>query len=69
MIIIEDKYFVLYENLIGNQINKLLESFDFSEKSTDFGYKTQASAVYSSNIEGNSIDFNSFMNYKLSLEK
>lgn len=69
MRIIEDKFFNQYDNLIGNQIDKLLESFDFSVKSTDFGYKTQASAVYSSNIEGNSIDLNSFMNYKLSLEK
>ena len=33
------------------------------------GYSTQASAVYSSNIEGNSVDLNSFMNYKLSPEK
>jgi len=69
MRIIEDKYFNQYNDLIGNQIEKLIESFDFAEKSTDLGYKTQASAVYSSNIEGNSIDLNSYMNYKLSQEK
>jgi Fic family protein len=69
MRIIDDKYLDQYNILIGNQIEKLIESFDFTEKGTDLGYKTQASAVYSSNIEGNSIDLNSFMNYKLSQEK
>jgi Fic family protein len=69
MKIIEDKYFNQYNNLIGNQIDKLIESFDFTEKGTDLGYKTEVSAVYSSNIEGNSIDLNSYMNYKLIHEK
>ena len=69
MRILDDKYFNQYKDLIGNQIEKLIESFDFTERSTDLGYKTQASAVYSSNIEGNSIDLNSYMNYKLSQEK
>lgn len=69
MRITEDKYFNQYDDLIGNQIDKLIETFDFTEKSTDLGYKTQASAVYSSNIEGNSIDLNSYMNFKLSQEK
>ena len=69
MRILDDKYFNQYRDLVGNQIEKLIESFDFTEKSTDLGYKTQASAVYSSNIEGNSIDLNSYMNYKLSQEK
>jgi Fic family protein len=69
MKIIDDKYLDQYNILIGNQIEKLIESFDFTEKGADLGYKTQASAVYSSNIEGNSIDLNSFMNYKLSQEK
>jgi Fic family protein len=69
MRIIDEKYFERYNDLIGNQIESLCESFDFVEKSIDVGYQTQASAVYSSNIEGNSIDLNSFMNSKLSLEK
>jgi Fic family protein len=69
MRILDDKYFNQYTDLVGNQIEKLIESFDVAEKSTDLGYKTQASAVYSSNIEGNSIDLNSYMNYKLSQEK
>jgi Fic family protein len=69
MRILDEKYFNQYNDLIGNQIEKLIDSFDFTEKTTDLGYKTQASAVYSSNIEGNSIDLNSFMNYKLSQDK
>lgn len=69
MEIIDDKYLNQYLDLIGNQIDRLVELFDFAEKGTDLGYKTQASAVYSSNIEGNSIDLNSYMNYKLSHEK
>ena len=69
MRIIDNKYFNQYNDFVGNQIEKLIESFDFIEKNTDLGYKTQASAVYSSNIEGNSIDLNSYMNYKLSQEK
>lgn len=69
MRIIDEKYFDRYNDLIGNQIESLCESFNCTEKVTDVGYKIQASAVYSSNIEGNSIDLNSFMNYKLSQEQ
>lgn len=69
MRIIDEKYFDSYNELIGQQIELLCESFDFAEKATNVVYKTQASAVYSSNIEGNSIDLNSFMNLKLSQEK
>jgi Fic family protein len=69
MRIIDEKYFDRYNDLIGNQIESLCQSFDFTERDTDVRYLTQASAVYSSNIEGNSIDLNSFMNSKLSQEK
>jgi hypothetical protein len=57
MRLLDDKYFNQYSDLVGNKIEKLIESFDFTESNTDLGYKTQASAVYSSNIEGN-IPFN-----------
>ncbi|MEI6090680.1 MAG: Fic family protein [bacterium] len=65
----DDKYYKQYQDLIGVNIDNLIKSFDFNEAETDLGYKTQASAVFSSNIEGNTIDLNSFMNYKLSQEK
>lgn len=63
------KYFQEYSKIIGNRIPKLIENYDFSENRGGFNYLTKASAVYSSNIEGNSIDLNSFMNYELSKEK
>ena len=59
-------YFDHFQKEIGKNIKDYIQNFDFGGKNIDLGYQTQASAVYSSNIEGNSIDLNSFMNYKLS---
>ncbi len=67
--IYERKYLPEYLKIIGNEASQLIENFDFSEDNGGFEYLTKASAVYSSNIEGNSIDLNSFMNYELSKEK
>ena len=69
MEITDKKYFPEYNLLIGQRIKVAIEGFDFSDQNIDPGYSTQASAVYSSNIEGNTIDLNSFMNYQLSMEK
>lgn len=69
MKITEKKYFAEYSETIGKQIPDLIRNFDFPENKNKFEYLTKASAVYSSNIEGNSIDLNSFMNYELSKEK
>ncbi|MCD6092189.1 MAG: Fic family protein [Bacteroidales bacterium] len=69
MNITDKKYFIQYSKQIGNKISDLIKKFDFTENKGDFEYLTKASAVYSSNIEGNSIDLNSFMNYELSKEK
>ncbi len=69
MTITEKKYFDEYLNRIGNQIPGLIGAFDFSENNGTFDYLTKASAVYSSNIEGNTIDLNSFMNYKMNKSK
>ena len=69
MKITNKKYFKQYYDLIGYQIQSIIDNYDFSDKQVDMGYSTQASAVFSSNIEGNSIDLNSFMNYRLSQEK
>jgi len=63
------KYLDEYLIQIGNEIPDLINKFDFSENMGGFDYLTKSSAVYSSNIEGNSIDLNSFMNYELSKEK
>jgi Fic family protein len=69
MRITERKYFDVYNESIGNEIPDLIKGLDFSENSGGFEYLTKASAVYSSNIEGNSIDLNSYMNYEMNKDK
>ncbi len=69
MRITERKYLEPYKKSIGNGIPKLIKDFDFSENRGGFEYLTKSSAVYSSNIEGNSIDLNSFMNYEMNKDK
>jgi len=69
MDIVDKKYLIQYSKVIGNQVSDLIKNFDFSDKKGGFDYLTKASAVYSSNIEGNSVDLNSFMNYELSKVK
>lgn len=69
MRITDRKYLKEYSDIIGNQIPGLIARFDFSGDKSTFDYLTKASAVYSSNIEGNSVDLNSYMNYELSKEK
>lgn len=69
MRITERKYFDIYNRTIGTVIPRLISVFDFSESRGEFSYLTKASAVYSSNIEGNSIDLNSFMNYEMNKDQ
>ncbi|GAB5464738.1 MAG: hypothetical protein Kapaf2KO_01740 [Candidatus Kapaibacteriales bacterium] len=69
MTITERKYFDFYKEEIGNQIPSLIANHDFSESNGGFDYLTKAAAVYSSNIEGNSIDLNSYMNYELNKDR
>ena len=63
------KYLKEYSEQIGHRIPDLVKRFDFSDERNTFDYLTKSSAVYSSNIEGNSVDLNSYMNYKLNKEK
>ncbi|MCK5774833.1 MAG: Fic family protein [Bacteroidales bacterium] len=65
MKITERKYLDAYLKVLGNNISNLIQNFDFSESKGAFDYLTKSSAIYSSNIEGNSIDLNSYMNYEL----
>lgn len=69
MRIYERKYLDTYIQTIGHEIPSLIKNFDFSEDKGGFEYLTKSSAVYSSNIEGNSIDLNSYMNYELNKDK
>ncbi|NJN78588.1 MAG: Fic family protein [Saprospiraceae bacterium] len=66
MRIITKTYFNDYQNQLGFDLESVFNSMDFDNKKVDLGYRIQASAVFSSNIEGNSIDLNSYMNIKLS---
>ena len=67
--ITETKYFEEYSKLIGHKIDELIQSHDFSENKIEFGYSIKSSAVYSSNIEGNTVDLNTYMNHKLAKRK
>ncbi len=69
MRVVEGKYLAEYNKSIGNEIPGLIKGFDFTEKLGKFEYLTKSSAVYSSNIEGNSIDLNSYMNYEMNRAK
>lgn len=69
MEVTERKYFDPYVALIGNRIPELVSDFDFTARRGDLDFLTTASAVYSSNIEGNSIDLNSYMNYAMNGDK
>lgn len=62
MRITERKYFDTYIQTIGHKIPGFIQNFDFSENKRGFDYLTKSAAIYSSNIEGNSIDLNSYMN-------
>lgn len=69
MKVTERKYLEAYTKSIGHEIPTLIENYDFSENRGGFEYMTKSSAVYSSNIEGNSIDLNSYMNYEMNKDK
>lgn len=59
-----DKYFQELSKNISDFDNRITEFKKRSNK-FDFDYMAGSSAVFSSNIEGNSVDLNSFMNHKL----
>ncbi len=69
MRLVERKYLEIYKKSIGNEIPALIQNFDFSDNRGGFAYLTKSSAVYSSNIEGNSVGLNSFMNYAMNKDK
>lgn len=64
MKLLSDKYLLKYKKIVWD----IFERYNlFLEKSEDlnFNYLTQTSSVFSSNIEWNTIDINSFMNFKI----
>ncbi len=63
------KYLDNYIHSIGQEIPSRISNHDFLKDKGDFEYLTKSSAVFSSNIEGNSIDLNSYMNYEMNKDK
>lgn len=62
--ILIEKYFREYQKKIGDDLRKKYNAMKKDLKFFDFEYLVEASSVYSSNIEGNPMDLNSFMNTK-----
>ncbi len=61
MRILTDKYLEIYQkNLLD--FAEDIEKFRLSSKTLDFSYMTESSSIFSANIEGNSLDLNSFHN-------
>lgn len=69
MKISDKRYYPVYQKEVEAKLSKDYAAYDFSEASSSFEYQTTVSAVFSSNIEGNSIDLNSFINLQFAKEK
>ncbi len=69
MDILQKKYFNQYQEKISVDLAVCFGSLKKDSLKIDLKYLTEASAVYSSNIEGNSMDLNSFMNAKTIKQK
>ncbi len=54
-----------YERGVNPNIEQIVSAFAAQSGEFDVGYRMQVSAVFSSNIEGNTLDVNSYMNAKL----
>ncbi len=61
---IDSSYYESYKIEVGALIPEWVSKFDFSESHIDFSHRIIASAVFSSNIEGNSVDLNSYLNWR-----
>ena len=57
-----------YERSVNPNIEQIVSAFAAQQREFDVGYRMQVSAVFSSNIEGNTLDVNSYMNAKLRKE-
>ncbi len=68
MKILTDKYLDGYKRRVG-KLDSALKKLKANTKDVSFEFMIESSAVFSSNIEGNPIDLNSWMNGKLQKEK
>jgi Fic family protein len=65
MVYLDNKYFAAFREAIGTQLSDGVVAFDFSDIKIDFSHRIIASAVFSSNIEGNTVNLNTFLNWKI----
>lgn len=63
------KYYDEYSKSLGIDLESVINELKSNSSEFDLGYRIQASAVFSSNIEGNSINLNSYMNSLMSKRK
>ncbi len=63
-----DIYLKQYREYIAH-LNENIELFKHTSQDQDFKYLTESSSVFSANIEGNSLDLNSFMNFRASVNR
>ncbi len=68
MRISDQKYLEAYAKGINLDIDDLLNELKHRQKDIEFNFRIKTSAVYSSNIEGNSIDLNSYLNSEVAIE-
>lgn len=64
----EKPLFTEYSEIWQNDLPEILREFKFAETAVGAEYQIQSSAVFSSNIEGNTVDLNSYMNAKIARE-
>ncbi len=64
MKLLTDKHLEEYKHRVG-KLDSALEKLKAKSKDVSFEFTIESSAVFSSNIEGNPIDLNSWMNSKL----
>jgi hypothetical protein len=69
MNILTDEYLPEFIKKTGDKLAGFPGKFAAGSDENNFEYFLESSAVYSSNIEGNSIDLNSFMNSIMLKEK
>ncbi len=69
MEILSDKFLNKYRKKFESKLNIDLEKINSNSPDNNFDYYLKSSAVYSSNIEGNPVDLNSYMNSKLFKKK
>jgi Fic family protein len=69
MELLKDIYLKEYLDEVTPKIENIIKSYLICDKDFDLGYRNKASAIFSSNIEGNTLDLNSYMNLKQIKEK